>query len=216
MLRVLARELQRVLDGIEAPVSDVLDLFAATQPYRDLLPPHETYVSMDIDEHYGPQDVISDQFLPFADEAFDLILFTEGFHYLTEPEYGADELRRVLRPGGTLVLTLPLVWEYDRRIVERRYTGPGLAELFEGWDDVWVGEIGGYTVAWATLSGRILRGLSESGPPLLRRLAGALLPAASFALNAIAALLSRAERLWHRGPFILPMGLILVARRRAE
>ena len=79
VLRVLARELQ-VLDGIETPVSDVLDLFAATQPYRDLLPPHETYVSMDIDEHY-PQDVVSDQFLPFADEAFDLILFTEGFHY---------------------------------------------------------------------------------------------------------------------------------------
>ena len=216
VLRVLARELQRVLDGIETPVSDVLDLFAATQPYRDLLPPHETYVSMDIDEHYGPQDVVSDQFLPFADEAFDLILFTEGFHYLTEPEYGAAELRRVLRPGGTLVLTLPLVWEYDRRIVERRYTGPGLAELFEAWDDVWVGEIGGYTVAWATLSGRILRGLSESGPPLRRRLAGALLPAASFVLNAIAALLSRAERLWQRGPFILPMGLILVARRSAE
>jgi SAM-dependent methyltransferase len=216
VLRILARELQRVLDGIEAPVRDVLDLFAATQPYRDLLPPHETYVSMDIDEHYGPQDVVSDQFLPFADEAFDLILFTEGFHYLTEPEYGAAELRRVLRPGGTLVLTLPLVWEYDRRIVERRYTGPGLADLFKGWDEVWVGEIGGYTVAWATLSGRILRGLSESGPPLMRRLAGALLPAASFVLNAIAALLSRVERFWHRGPFILPMGLILVARRRAE
>ena len=82
-------------------MTDVLDLFAATQPYRDLLPAHETYVSMDIDEHYGPQDVVSDEFLPFADEAFDLILFTEGFHYVTEPEHGAGELRRVLRPGGT-------------------------------------------------------------------------------------------------------------------
>ncbi len=216
MLRVLAEELSWALDGIERPVTDVLDLFAATQPYRDLLPAHETYVSMDIDEHYGPQDVVSDEFLPFADEAFDLILFTEAFHYVTEPERGVAELRRVLRPGGTLVLTVPLVWEYDRRIVERRYTGPGLAELFEGWDDVWVGEIGGYTVAWATLSGRILRGLSEFGPPLMRRTAGALLPAASLMLNAIAALLSRAERFWHSGPFTLPMGLILVARRPAE
>ena len=216
MLRVLAHELHRALDGIEVPVTDVLDLFAATQPYRDLLPPHETYVAMDIDEHYGPQDVISDEFLPFADEAFDLILFTEGFHYVTEPERAAAELRRVLRPGGTLVLTLPLVWEYDRRIVERRYTGPGLAELFNDWDDVSVGEIGGYTVAWATLSGRILRGLSEFGPPLMRTTAGTLLPAASLLLNAIAALLSRAERFWHSGPFILPMGLILVARRPAE
>ena len=216
MLRVLAHELQCALDRIEPPVTDVLDLFAATQPYRDLLPPHETYVAMDIDEHYGPQDVVSDEFLPFADEAFDLILFTEGFHYVAEPERGAAELRRVLRPGGTLVLTLPLVWEYDRRIVERRYTGPELAELFEDWDDVSVGEIGGYTVAWATLSGRILRGLSDFGPPLVRTTAGALLPAASLLLNAIAALLSRAERFWHSGPYILPMGLILVARRPAE
>jgi SAM-dependent methyltransferase len=216
VLRVLAHELSRALDGIEHPVTDVLDLFAATQPYRDLLPEHQTYVSMDIDEHYGPQDVVSDEFLPFADDAFDLILFTEAFHYVTEPEQGVAELRRVLRPGGTLVLTLPLVWEYDRRIVERRYTGPELAELFEGWDEVSVGEIGGYTVAWATLTGRILRGLSEFGSPVVRRGAGRLLPIAAFVLNAIAALLSRAEPLWHSGPFILPMGLILVARRPAE
>lgn len=215
MLRVLAHELSRALDAIEHPVTDVLDLFAATQPYRDLLPAHENYVAMDIDEHYGPQDVVSDEFLPFADDAFDLILFTEAFHYVTEPERGVAELRRVLRPGGTLVMTLPLVWEYDRRIVERRYTGPELAELFDGWDEVRVGEIGGYTVAWATLTGRILRGLSEFGSPLVRGVARRLLPAASFVLNAVAALLSRTERLWHSGPFILPMGLILVARRPA-
>ncbi len=61
-------------------MTDVLDLFAAIQPYRNLLPAHETYVSMDIDEYYGPQDVVSDEFLPFADEAFDLILFTKAFH----------------------------------------------------------------------------------------------------------------------------------------
>jgi SAM-dependent methyltransferase len=216
VLRVLVHELERALAGIEHPVTDVLDLFAATQPYRDLLPAHENYVSMDIDEHYGPQDVVSDEFLPFADDAFDLILFTEGFHYVTEPERAAAELRRVLRPGGTLVLTVPLVWEYDRRIVERRYTGPALAELFEDWDELSVGEIGGYTVAWATLSGRILRGLSEFGSPLVRRAAAWMLPAASLLLNAVAGLLTRLERLWHSGPFILPMGLIVVARHPAE
>jgi SAM-dependent methyltransferase len=216
VLRVLVDELERALGRVEPPVTDVLDLFAATQPYRDLLPAHENYVSMDIDEHYGPQDVVSDEFLPFADDAFDLIVFTEGFHYVTEPERGAAELRRVLRPGGTLILTLPLVWEYDRRIVERRYTGPALAELFADWDEVSVGEIGGYTVAWATLSGRILRGLSEFGPSPVRRVGALMLPAASVVLNAIAALLSRLELRWHSGPFVLPMGLILVARRPGE
>ena len=132
VLMVLVHELERVLGAVSHPVVDVLDLFAATQPYRDLLPPHANYVSMDIDEHYGPQDVASDEFLPFADDSFDLVLFTEAFHYVTEPEQGVAELNRVLRPGGTLVLTMPLVWEYDRRIVERRYTGPALARAVRG------------------------------------------------------------------------------------
>jgi SAM-dependent methyltransferase len=212
VLRVLVGELERALASVDHPVGDVLDLYAATQPYRDLLPEHRTYVSLDIDEHYGRQDVVSDEFLPFADDAFDLILFTEAFHYAPDPEQAVAELRRVLRPGGTLVLTLPLVWEYDRRIVERRYTGPALAELFARWDEVSVGEIGGYAVAWATLSGRILRGLGEFGPAPFRRVAATLLPLASFVLNGVAGLLSRAERRWHAGPFILPMGLIVVAR----
>ncbi len=67
-----------------------------------------------------------------------------------------------------------------------------------------------------TLSGRILRGLSEFGSPLARRVAGRLLPAASLVLNAIAAPLTRVERLWHSGPFVLPMGLILVGWRPGE
>jgi len=212
VLMVLVHELKRVLAAVAHPVDDVLDLFAATQPYRDLLPPHSNYVAMDIDEHYGPQDVVSDEFLPFADDAFDLLLFTEAFHYLTEPEEGIAELGRVLRPGGTIVLTVPLVWEYDRRIVERRYTGPLLADLFEGWDDLSIEEIGGYAVAWATLSGRIVRGLSECGPQPLRHLTARLVPVASLAINAVAAGLARLERHWHVGPFVLPMGLMVVAR----
>ncbi len=216
VLTVLLHELRRVLAQISHPVVDVLDLFAATKPYRDLLPPSTNYVTMDIDEHYGEQDVVSDEFLPFADDAFDLILFTEAFHYVTEPEAGIAELGRVLRPGGTLVLTMPLVWEYDRRTVERRYTGPQLAGLFEGWEKVSIEEIGGYSVAWATLSGRILRGLGEFGSPSLRRVTAALLPIACLALNLVAAALARLERLWHQGPFVLPMGLMVVATRSAR
>ena len=82
-----------------------------------------------------------------------------------------------------------------------------------GWDEVWVGEIGGYAVAWSTLSGRILRGLTEFGPAWLRRITGTLLGPASFVVNGVGAVLARLERSWHAGPFVLPMGLILVARR---
>ncbi len=216
MLRVLADELERVLAGLGRPLGDVLDLFAATRPYRDLIAEPRSYISMDIDEHYGRHDVVSEEFLPFADDSFDLVLFTEAFHYVTDPEDAIAELRRVLRPGGTLILTMPLAWEYDRRIVERRYTGPALRELFEAageWSPLSVGEIGGYAVAWATISGRIVRGLGEFGPPWSRRIGAALVPPASWLVNAFGALISRAEVRWHSGPFIFPMGLIVVARR---
>ena len=213
VLQVLVDSLAAALADVEAPVGEVLDIFAGTQPYRDLLPAHGNYTSLDIDEHYGPQDVVSHEFLPFDDGSFDLVLFTEAFHYLEDAERGAAELRRVLKPGGTLVLTVPLVWEYDRRIVERRYTGPGLQELFADWDDARIGEIGGYAVAWATLSGRILRGFGEFGPPLLRRVFAFLVPPAAWVMNGLAAVLSRGESRWHTGPFVLPMGLMLVARR---
>lgn len=215
VLHVLVEELRKKLAELEAPLGDVLDLYSATQPYRDLLPAHRSYVSMDIDEHYGPQDVVSDDFLPFADESFDLILCTEAFYYLVDVEEAISELQRVLRPGGTLLLTVPLVWEYDRRIVEHRFTGPELAAMFDGWEDVAAAELGGYAIAWATLTGRILSGFAEFGPAWSRRVSAALLPLASTIVNGLAALLARAEHRWHTGPIVLPAGLMLTARRPA-
>lgn len=212
ILRYLVNHLERVLGEIAHPVDDVLDLWCGTQPYRDLLPPHTRHVSMDIDDRYGTPDVISEEFLPFPNNSFDLILFTEAFYYLTDPGAGAAELARVLRPGGTLVLTVPLVWEYDRRIVEHRYTGPGLAEVFEKWDEVRIWENGGYSVAWATLTGRILRGIDELLPPPARRLLRPVFAAVTVAMNGVATLLANGEARWHTSPFVLPMGLLLTAR----
>ena len=116
-------------------------------------------------------------------------------------------------------MTVPLAWEYDDRIVERRYTGPALQRLFADgaeWSSVDVGPVGGYVVAWATLSGRILRGFGEFGPGWTRWIGRLLLPVSSWLLNGVGALLSRAESRWHSGPFDLPMGLMMVARRPAR
>ena len=216
ILRHLVNHLERVLEEVRHPVDDVLDLYCGTQPYRDLVPPHTRYVAMDIDDRYGAPDVVSSEFLPFPDASFDLILFSEAFYYVEDPPGGVKELERVLRPGGTLVLTVPLVWEYDRRIVERRYTGPHLAELFGGWDEVRVWENGGYSVAWATLTGSILRGIDELLPSGARRALRPVFTAANLALNFVATLLTKGEARWHTGPFVLPMGLLLTARRPVD
>jgi len=42
--------------------------------------------------------------LPFADGAFDTVVATLVFCSLSQPEAGLTELRRVLRPGGRLLM----------------------------------------------------------------------------------------------------------------
>lgn len=41
--------------------------------------------------------------LPFEDHSFDTVLFTLVFCSVEDPEKGLEEVRRVLRPGGTLL-----------------------------------------------------------------------------------------------------------------
>jgi SAM-dependent methyltransferase len=216
VLRFLLANLETVLGEVRHPVRDVLDLYCGTSPYRDLVPPHTRYVTLDINERYGVPDIVSEEFLPLPDASFDLILFTEAFHYLRDPEYAVAELRRVLRPGGTLVMTVPLVWEYDRRIVERRYTGPHLVALFEGWDEVRLMENGGYSVTWATVTGRVMRGVVELSPARARRWLGVPLKLGALLVNFVGTVLARSELRWHTGPYMLPFGLTVTARRPLE
>ena len=44
--------------------------------------------------------------LPFADEAFDVAVSTEAFHWFPDPQCALDELARVLAPGGRLLVAM--------------------------------------------------------------------------------------------------------------
>jgi SAM-dependent methyltransferase len=67
--------------------------------------------------------------LPFPDGEFDLVLCTQVIEHLLEPERGAAELARVLRPGGRLVLTTD-----NSRTLSRVLNAPrtGLVLLLRG------------------------------------------------------------------------------------
>jgi ubiquinone/menaquinone biosynthesis C-methylase UbiE len=45
------------------------------------------------------------EFLPFPAQSFDVVVSASSFHYWPTPARGLEELRRVLQPGGRLVLT---------------------------------------------------------------------------------------------------------------
>jgi SAM-dependent methyltransferase len=50
--------------------------------------------------------------LPYDDETFDLIFSKYGFEHLERPELVMRELRRVLKPGGCLLIHTPNRWHY--------------------------------------------------------------------------------------------------------
>ena len=45
------------------------------------------------------------QALPFGDEAFDVVVTSSSLHHWADPATGLSEIRRVLVPGGTFVVT---------------------------------------------------------------------------------------------------------------
>jgi SAM-dependent methyltransferase len=52
----------------------------------------------------------TDTSLPFADASFDAVICTASFEYLTQPDKILNTLARILKPGGTLVLTFSNRW----------------------------------------------------------------------------------------------------------
>ena len=220
-VRALLRDLSAAVSGLGPEVGDVLDVYCGARPYDDLFPAGTRIVGLDIDHPsygYGLADVVSDDFLPFPDASFDAVLCTQAFHYILEPDEAMAEIRRVLRPGGAVVITVPVVWEYDRRTPEHHYTEPVLRRLLDGWDDVQVVESGGWGVSWAAVSGSLLRHVEELVAPrrTLAAVSSPLFTVGYVTINGIGQLLELVDRRLVRGPLRLPMNLLVSARRPAE
>ena len=213
----LVEDLAAAIAGL-GDVRDVLDVYCGTRPYEDLFPAGAKVVGLDVDRPgygYGVADVLTNEFLPFADESFDALMCTQAFHYIMEPEPAIAEIRRVLRPGGAVLITVPVVWEYDRENPEHHYTEPLLRRLFEGWDELRVVESGGWGVSWAAVTATLLQHLEESAAArrALRPLARPLFAAAYLAVNGVGIALEAVARRFVRGRLRLPMNLLLMARR---
>ena len=91
----------------------VLDAGAGEAPWRELLA-HVEYVGIDVDEAAGfgmrrtPNIVYYDgRKIPFPDSSFDHVLCVEVLEHVPDPAAFVTELARVLRTGGSLVLTIP-------------------------------------------------------------------------------------------------------------
>ena len=93
----------------------VLDAGAGDSPYRTYFA-HTAYEAADICERKSHQyrhvqhvcDLTS---IPVEDERFDLVLCTQVLEHVARPRRVLAELRRVLKPGGSLWISAPLSFE---------------------------------------------------------------------------------------------------------
>jgi SAM-dependent methyltransferase len=104
---------RRLLDDALRPGTVALDAGCGRTTrlrfYRDRI---ERLVGVDADEAAGRENASLDEFvvadldeaLPFGDESFDLVYANFVVEHLTRPVRALGEWRRLLRPGGRLVL----------------------------------------------------------------------------------------------------------------
>src|ERR1035438_6599984 len=147
--RLLPRFLLRALDPFEARMTEAVGEFARSLPadsrvldagagesrYAPLFAGLR-YVALDLavgdaQWNYAGLDLLGDlECLPLADATFDAALNVVTLEHVRRPQVVIQELARVLRPGGRLLLVAPLEWEVHQAPHDYfRYTRHGLEHL---------------------------------------------------------------------------------------
>ena len=90
-------------------VGTLLNIGGGSMSYREWTPAE----MVNLDLMPGPDvDVVADlsRELPFVDCSFDHVLCTSVLEHVSQPEQVVSEIRRVLKPGGRLVLYVPYLF----------------------------------------------------------------------------------------------------------
>jgi SAM-dependent methyltransferase len=90
----------------------LLDIGCGKKPYRQLFDASEHIGTDHPASPHGPDwtDVYADAaHQPFSNESFDTVVATEVLEHLPEPLSALTEWRRLLRPGGHLILSVPFI-----------------------------------------------------------------------------------------------------------
>ena len=129
---------------------EVLDVGCGEMPFRGLLPAGVRYRGIDVPvaDDFGmrrhPEIVDFDGLhIPFADASQDHVLCTEVLEHAEDPVALIAEMHRVLRPGGTLVATVPFSARVHHAPHDyHRFTPYRLARLFAAFEDATIEERG--------------------------------------------------------------------------
>jgi ubiquinone/menaquinone biosynthesis C-methylase UbiE len=131
-LTSLRNEIEHVLRQHELPKpgARVVDLGCGDRPYKSLFTECE-YVGCDID---GDADIriTPGRPVPLPDQSADLVVSFQVLEHVADLDWYLGECRRLLKPGGWLLLSTHGVWLYHPHPTDfRRWTRDGLVADLE-------------------------------------------------------------------------------------
>src|SRR5689334_24599442 len=120
----------RWLERLPGKDLEVLDVGGRLQPYRELLQGRvKRYVALDLRATPAVDVVANACKIPFRDDAFDICFCTQMLEYAPNPQAVIAEIRRVLKPGGALLLSLPSLAPCDASEDRWRFWPAAIREL---------------------------------------------------------------------------------------
>ena len=114
----------------------LLDIGCGNKPYEQLFNV-ESYIGVELDTVENRTNKKADYFydgltLPFSSDSFDSIICNQVFEHVFNPDQFLQEIFRVTKPGGKIILTAPFIWdEHEQPYDFARYTSYGLNFLLK-------------------------------------------------------------------------------------
>lgn len=114
----------------------LLDVGCGSKPYQALFNV-DAYVGLDVDTAAArnlnrADDYYDGKVFPYPDQSFDCVLCNQVLEHVFNPDQFLQEINRILKPKGLLLLTVPFVWdEHEQPYDYARYSSFGLFALLQ-------------------------------------------------------------------------------------
>src|SRR5258708_23575605 len=93
------------------PVKNLLDVGGEGKPYACFFAGRvANHYVLDVAPAHSVDIVGDARIMPFPDASMDVVLITQCLEHIPEPIAVIGEIRRVLKPGGTLLLSVPSIF----------------------------------------------------------------------------------------------------------
>lgn len=139
---ILDIHLERSLTKFSKEITgSVLDFGCGSKPWERLFTETNSYIGVDLinwgsdllEDTSRKVDVYFDgQTLPFSDGEFDAVVAFEVFEHLPHPSKSLNEINRVLKKGGLILISSPFIYgEHGMPHDYFRYTVSGMKQLLD-------------------------------------------------------------------------------------